>query len=156
MSYFKQKSWKRSIVLFCKSCDSAQQLWAYFYLSRLNMEASTLFGFSPKLRPKKIKKNHKIFNSPCGCSSRPLTRFIPKTPPTTAPEPRASAPISNMRDNLKKSYIMHLIQIMDPSLILTSASCSWRCPGGRIWIGWCPQLCPGMTQSIYDVYNTYI
>ena len=60
MSYFKQKSSKRSIVLFCKSCDSAQQLWAYFYLSRLNMEASTLLGFSPKLRQKKLKKSQNL------------------------------------------------------------------------------------------------
>ena len=38
--------------------------------------------------------------SPWGCSSRPWVRFIPKIPPTTAPDPRAKAPISIIRDIL--------------------------------------------------------
>ena len=147
MSYFKQKSWKRSIVLFCKSCDSAQQLWAYFYLSRLNMEASTLFGFSPKLRPKKLKKSQNL--------QLTLWMFLQTADKVHSKNSsndgtRANSQRSHLQHERQPEkilyyasdpdyapiQIMHLIQVMDPSLILTSASCSWRCPGGQIWIGW--------------------
>ena len=60
-----------------------------------------------------------------GCSSSPWVRFMPNTPPTTAPDPRATAPISMKRPRRiilflrDSSSIVNIIVIIILILILT-------------------------------------